>query len=70
MSELTQDDTSQKLIQKTNTSRGTPISISTVVAYTDLVAAGTLAEARNRGTLRTEGKEYIVKDGDVIEFKI
>jgi ribosome-binding ATPase len=41
-----------------------------VVAYEDLVAAGSLAEARNRGTLRTEGKEYIVKDGDVIEFKI
>lgn len=41
-----------------------------VVAYEDLVAAGSLAEARNRGTLRTEGKDYIVKDGDVIEFKI
>ncbi len=41
-----------------------------VVAYDDLVAAGSMAEARNKGTLRTEGKEYIVKDGDVIEFKI
>lgn len=41
-----------------------------VVAYEDLVAAGSLTEARNRGTLRTEGKDYIVKDGDVIEFKI
>lgn len=41
-----------------------------VVAYDDLVAAGSMAEARNRGTLRTEGKEYIVKDGDVVEFKI
>jgi GTP-binding protein YchF len=41
-----------------------------VVSYNDLVEAGSLAEARNRGTLRTEGKEYIVKDGDVIEFKI
>jgi ribosome-binding ATPase len=41
-----------------------------VVAYDDLVAAGSMAEARTRGTLRTEGKEYIVKDGDVIEFKI
>ena len=41
-----------------------------VVAYDDLVAAGGMAEARNRGTLRTEGKEYIVQDGDVIEFKI
>ncbi len=41
-----------------------------VVAYEDLIAAGSIAEARNRGTLRTEGKDYIVKDGDVIEFKI
>lgn len=41
-----------------------------VVAYDDLVSAGSLAEARTKGTLRTEGKEYIVKDGDVIEFKI
>jgi ribosome-binding ATPase len=41
-----------------------------VVSFDDLVAAGTLAEARNRGTLRTEGKEYVVKDGDVMEFKI
>lgn len=41
-----------------------------VVAYDDLVAAGSFAEARTKGTLRTEGKEYIVKDGDVIEFKI
>lgn len=41
-----------------------------VVAYDDLVAAGSMSEARNKGTLRTEGKEYIVRDGDVIEFKI
>jgi ribosome-binding ATPase len=41
-----------------------------VVAYDDLVSAGSMAEARTKGTLRTEGKDYIVKDGDVIEFKI
>jgi ribosome-binding ATPase YchF (GTP1/OBG family) len=41
-----------------------------VVAYEDLITAGSMAEARNKGTLRTEGKEYIVKDGDVIEFRI
>jgi GTP-binding protein YchF len=41
-----------------------------VVAYDDLVSAGSMAEARTKGTLRTEGKEYIVRDGDVIEFKI
>jgi ribosome-binding ATPase YchF (GTP1/OBG family) len=41
-----------------------------VVAYDDLTAAGSFAEAKAKGVMRTEGKEYIVKDGDVIEFKI
>ncbi|MCB9815587.1 redox-regulated ATPase YchF [Candidatus Nomurabacteria bacterium] len=39
-----------------------------VVAFEDLVKAGSKAKARDEGKLRTEGKEYIVKDGDVIEF--
>ena len=41
-----------------------------VVAYEDLVACGSYAEAKAKGVLRTEGKEYIVKDGDVIEFRV
>ncbi|MEX0933625.1 MAG: redox-regulated ATPase YchF [Candidatus Paceibacterota bacterium] len=41
-----------------------------VVAYDDLVSAGSYAKARELGKVRTEGKEYVVKDGDVIEFKI
>jgi ribosome-binding ATPase len=39
------------------------------VAYDDLVAAGSLAAARERGLLRQEGKDYVVADGDVILFK-
>jgi ribosome-binding ATPase len=39
------------------------------VTYDDLVAAGSFARARELGKLRTEGKEYVVQDGDVIEFK-
>lgn len=39
------------------------------VSYSDLVAAGSFARARELGKLRTEGKEYVVQDGDVIEFK-
>lgn len=39
-----------------------------VVAFDDLVATGSIAKAREAGKLRTEGKEYIVKDGDVLEF--
>ena len=40
-----------------------------VVAYDDLIAAGSLAACRDKGTLRLEGKEYEVKDGDVINFR-
>ncbi len=39
------------------------------VSYTDLVALGSFAKAREAGRLRTEGKEYVVEDGDVMEFK-
>jgi hypothetical protein len=39
------------------------------VTYDDLVAAGSFARARELAKLRTEGKEYVVQDGDVIEFK-
>jgi ribosome-binding ATPase len=41
-----------------------------VVTFDDLVQAGSMAKAREAGKLRTEGKEYIVQDGDVIEFLI
>jgi ribosome-binding ATPase YchF (GTP1/OBG family) len=41
-----------------------------VVTFEDLVTTGSFAKAREAGKLRTEGKEYIVKDGDVIEFMI
>lgn len=40
-----------------------------VVAYDDLVAAGSKSAARDAGKLRIEGKEYEVKDGDVVEFR-
>jgi len=41
-----------------------------VVTFEDLVRSGSFAKAREEGKLRTEGKEYIVKDGDVIEFMV
>ncbi len=41
-----------------------------VVASEDLLSSGSYKVAREKGLVRTEGKEYIVKDGDVIEFKI
>jgi len=41
-----------------------------VVSYDKLVEAGSFLKARERGWVRIEGKEYIVKDGDVIEFLV
>ncbi|PRX42122.1 hypothetical protein CLV97_103137 [Planifilum fimeticola] len=40
-----------------------------VVAYEDLIAAGSMAQARERGMVRLEGKDYVVLDGDVMHFR-
>lgn len=40
-----------------------------VTSFEDLVAAGSLAEARARGKARIEGKDYVMQDGDVVEFR-
>ncbi|MBP2078617.1 redox-regulated ATPase YchF [Oceanobacillus polygoni] len=39
------------------------------VSYSDLVDAGSMGHAREKGKVRLEGKEYIVQDGDVIHFR-
>ncbi len=41
-----------------------------VINYQTLLNAGSYGAAREKGEVRTEGKEYVVQDGDVIEFKI
>ena len=41
-----------------------------IVFWKDLLDAGSYGAAREKGLVRIEGKEYIVKDGDVIEFRI
>ena len=40
-----------------------------VIHYDDLVAAGSLKEARERGLMHLEGKEYVVEDGDMMYFR-
>jgi len=40
-----------------------------VLAYNDLMEAGSYVEARKKGTVRLEGKTYEVKDGDIINFR-
>ena len=41
-----------------------------IIFWKDLIECGSYGIAREKGKLRTEGKEYIMKDGDVVEFKI
>ncbi|MEZ0164643.1 redox-regulated ATPase YchF [Kineococcus sp. LSe6-4] len=40
-----------------------------VVSFEDLLAAGSMAEAKAAGKVRIEGKEYVMADGDVVEFR-
>jgi GTP-binding protein YchF len=40
-----------------------------VVSYDELVDAGSMAEAKARGKVRIEGKDYVMADGDVVEFR-
>jgi GTP-binding protein YchF len=40
-----------------------------VVGFADLVDAGSMAEAKARGKVRIEGKDYVMADGDVVEFR-
>jgi len=40
-----------------------------IISFDDLVEAGSVAEARARGKARMEGKDYVMQDGDVVEFR-
>ena len=40
-----------------------------IVSFADLVEAGSMTEAKAKGKVRMEGKEYIMQDGDVVEFR-
>ncbi|SHT67857.1 Probable GTP binding protein [Mycobacteroides abscessus subsp. abscessus] len=40
-----------------------------MVSYEDLIEAGSMAAAKAAGKVRMEGKEYVMVDGDVVEFR-
>jgi ribosome-binding ATPase len=75
-----EDETRAWTIEKNSTAPVAGMAIHTdfkdkfiraeVVFWQDLLESGSYAEARSKGKVRTEGKEYVVKDGDVIEFRI
>jgi ribosome-binding ATPase YchF (GTP1/OBG family) len=41
-----------------------------VVSYDDLISAGSMAAVKAAGKARIEGKEYVMRDGDVVEFRV
>jgi GTP-binding protein YchF len=40
-----------------------------IVSYDDLIAAGSMAEAKAQGKVRMEGKDYVMADGDIVDFR-
>ena len=40
-----------------------------IVSFEDLIAAGSMADAKAAGKVRMEGKDYVMQDGDVVEFR-
>ena len=40
-----------------------------VIAFDDLTACGTMSAAKEKGLVRSEGKEYVMKDGDIVLFR-
>ena len=64
---LSQGDTAVDAAAAIHTDLARGFIRAEVVTYDDLIACGSTAEARKRGLLRSEGKAYPVKDGDVVE---
>ncbi|MDN5821037.1 MAG: DUF933 domain-containing protein, partial [Brachybacterium sp.] len=40
-----------------------------IVSFDQLIEAGSMAEAKAKGKVRIEGKDYVMRDGDVVEFR-
>jgi ribosome-binding ATPase YchF (GTP1/OBG family) len=40
-----------------------------IISFKDLVEAGSMAEAKSKGKVRMEGKDYVMQAGDVVEFR-
>lgn len=40
-----------------------------IISYDDMIAAGSEKLARDRGLMRSEGKEYVMREGDVVLFR-
>ena len=40
-----------------------------VISYDDLIACGSMTSAKEKGLVRSEGKEYVMRDGDIVLFR-
>jgi ribosome-binding ATPase YchF (GTP1/OBG family) len=58
----------QQLLSQLPTAKPTDASLAETIAYADYVALGGEQGAKEAGKMRVEGKEYVVKDGDVMNF--
>ena len=58
---------SSQLVLPTDFERG--FIKAEIVSFKDLDSAGTMNEAKSQGKVRMEGKEYVMQDGDVVEFR-
>ena len=66
---IQRDQTAPQAAGKVHTDMQRGFIRAEVVSYEAIVDAGSIAEARRRGVLRLEGKDYLVRDGDVINFR-
>ena len=56
-------------LEKSNVDHGVQPVPQLRLSFDQLVDAGSMAEAKSRGWVRMEGKDYVMQDGDVVEFR-
>ena len=66
--EIKRDTVAQKAAGKIHTDIERGFIRAEVVHYSDLLSCGSIAECKKNALLRTEGKDYVVKDGDVMNM--
>ena len=67
---LKNGENAEEAAYRVHTDFGEKFIRAEVISYENLTKAGSWHRARETGVLQTEGKEYVVKDGDILEFKI
>jgi ribosome-binding ATPase YchF (GTP1/OBG family) len=66
---IPQNTTAQKAAGEIHTDMERGFIRAEIVSYDDLARVGSYAAARDQGLLRLEGKDYIMRDGDVVNFR-